>query len=132
MKRRITEYLDLDLERELWCCNRCGHELISARENYKKGCLVAERDPREIYDPIIEGEKYSFAPDPEWCRIIEFYCPSCGTMFENEFLPPGHPITHDLELDIDKLKEKYLGPSGGADAAKGGEGERDAGPAAHL
>jgi hypothetical protein len=23
-------------------------------------------------------------------------------------LPPGHPITHDIELDIDKLKEKYL------------------------
>ena len=36
-KTQITEYLDIDLEKEVWCCNRCGHELISARENYKEG-----------------------------------------------------------------------------------------------
>ena len=44
-KVQITEYLDIDLETEKWCCNRCGRELISARENYKKGCLVYDRDP---------------------------------------------------------------------------------------
>ncbi len=106
-KRQITEYLDVDLEKEIWCCNRCGHELISARENYKKGLLVCERDPREIHRPIIEGD-FTFAPDPKWCRIVEFYCPECGTMMENEYLPPGHPLTHDIEIDIDKLKKKYL------------------------
>ena len=106
-KRRIAEYLDIDLEREMWCCNRCGQDLISARENYKKGCLVYERDPREIHRPIVEGE-FTFAPDPDWCRIIEFYCPGCGVMVENEYLPPGHPITHDIELDIDALKKRYL------------------------
>ena len=106
-KHQITEYLDIDLEKETWCCNRCGQELISARENYKKGCLVYERDPREIHRPIVEGD-YTFAPDPAWCRIVEFYCPGCGVMVENEYLPPGHPLTHDIELDIDKLKKKYL------------------------
>jgi len=106
-KHQITEYLDIDLEKESWCCNRCGQELISARESYKKGCLVYERDPREIHRPIVEGE-YTFAPDPAWCRIVEFYCPGCGVMVENEYLPPGHPLTHDIELDIDKLKKKYL------------------------
>ena len=106
-KRRITEYLDIDLEKELWTCNRCGQELISARENYKKGCLVYERDPHEIHRPIIDG-KFTFAPDPQWCRIIEFYCPGCGVMVENEYLPPGHPVTCDIELDIDKLKKKFL------------------------
>jgi hypothetical protein len=30
-------------------------------------------------------------------------------MLENEMLPLGHPLTHDLELDIDALKRKYLG-----------------------
>jgi acetone carboxylase gamma subunit len=107
-KRQITEYLDIDLEKEMWCCNRCGRELISARENYKKGCLVCERDPREIYNPLVD-ETYNFAPDPDWVRIVEFYCPSCGTMIENELLPPGHPITYDIELDIDKLKTRHLG-----------------------
>ena len=108
VKRQITEYLDVDLEKEVWCCNECGRELISVKENYKKGCLVRERDPREVYNPII-NEPYNFAPDPDWVRLVEFYCPQCGVMVENEFLPPGHPITHDLELDIEKLKGKYLG-----------------------
>ena len=106
MRIQITEYLDIDLDRELWCCNRCGHEMGSARDNYKKGCLIFDRDPGSLYPPLIEGP-YRFAPDPEWIRIIEFYCPGCGTMVENEFLPPGHPITHDIELDVDALKARH-------------------------
>ena len=70
----------------------CGRELISARENYKRGCLVAERDPSEIHPPIIEGE-YSFSPDPDWVRVLEFDRPGCGKQVETEYLPPGHPIT---------------------------------------
>jgi acetone carboxylase, gamma subunit len=106
MKRQITEYLDIDLEQELWVCRKCDYELISARENYKKGCLVYDRDPHAIYQSHVEGD-YTFAPDPTWVRLLEFYCPGCGTLVEVETLPPGHPITHDIELDIDALKEKY-------------------------
>jgi Acetone carboxylase, gamma subunit len=121
MKRQMTEYLDIDLASEMWCCHVCGEQLISAREPYKHGCLVAERDPREVHNPHIEGE-FTFAPDPEWCRLIEFYCPGCGTMVETEYLPPGHPITNDIELDIDAMKAKYLAgdPSGDAGGASGG------------
>jgi len=114
-KRRITEYLDIDLDRELWICNRCGTELGSARENYKKGCLIAARDPREIHPPIVEGD-YGFSPDPGWCSIVEFYCPGCSTLLETEYLPPGHPLTHDIELDIDALKLKSS-LAGGEDVA---------------
>ena len=106
MKISITEYLDIDLEAEQWCCNRCGRLLGQARDNYKKGCLIFDRDPRSIYPPVIEGT-YTFAPDPEWIRIVEFYCPGCGTMIENEFLPPGHPMTWDIEIDIDALKRRH-------------------------
>lgn len=106
-KRQITEYLDIDLEAELWCCNRCGRELVSARDNYKKGCLVYERDPRDIFCAVVD-EEYGFSPSHEWIAIVEFYCPGCGTMVENEMLPLGHPITYDLQLDVDALKEKYL------------------------
>ena len=63
---RMTEYLDLDLDAEVWRCNRCGAELISA----------------------------------------EFYCPGCGVQIETEYLPPGHPVTVDIELDIDRLKRR--------------------------
>ena len=104
-KIRFTEYLDLDIDREMWHCHTCDKELISARENYKKGLLVAERDPREIHAAVLEGA-YSFSPDPDWSRIIEFYCPNCARQIETEYLPPGHPITHDIELDVDSLKRR--------------------------
>ncbi len=102
---RLTEYLDLEVEPELWRCNRCDAELVSARRPYKEGCLVYERDPREVHPPLIEGE-FTFSPDPDWVRIIEFYCPGCGAQVETEYLPPGHPITVDIELDVDNLKAR--------------------------
>jgi acetone carboxylase, gamma subunit len=103
MRRQITEGLDIDLGAERWHCRRCDHDLGDARANYKRGTLVLERDPREVHRPVVEGA-YTFAPDPEWCRILEFICPGCATLLEVEYLPPGHPITHDIELDIDALK----------------------------
>ena len=102
---RFTEYLDLDIDHEQWHCHDCGHALISARENYKRGCLVAERMPQEIHNPVIDGP-YSFAPDKDWVRIVEFYCPGCARQIETEYLPPGHPITHDIELDVDSLQAR--------------------------
>lgn len=107
MRKQITEYLDIDLNTEKWVCRCCNHVIESAHENYKKGCLVYDRNPHEIQPPVIDAE-YTFSPDPEWIRYVEFYCPECATLIETEALPPGHPITHDLELDISALKEKYL------------------------
>ena len=102
---RVTEYLDLELDQEQWICNRCNHVFGPARDNYKKGCLLYDRDPREIHAAIVEGQ-FSFAPDPLWVRIVEFYCPGCGTQIDTEYLPPGHPITHDIEIYIDSLKAR--------------------------
>jgi acetophenone carboxylase len=107
VKVSITEYLEIDLDNEMWRCRRCGMPLISARENYKQGCLVADRPLQEVHPPLVEGTAYSFCPDSDFCRLIEFYCPSCGVMIENEYLPPGHPVTHDIELDIDALRKRY-------------------------
>jgi acetophenone carboxylase len=101
----ITEYLELDLDREMWYCGQCNKKLISARDNYKKGCLVYDRDPREVHPPLVD-EEFNFAPDPNWMRIIEFYCPHCGTQIDTEYLPPGHPITYDIDIDLDSLKER--------------------------
>jgi acetone carboxylase, gamma subunit len=102
---RVTEYLFLDVARERWLCQRCGHDLGSARENYKKGCLVYDRDPREVHPPLVAAE-FNFSPDPLWVRIVEFYCPGCGAQVETEYLPPGHPITLDIEFDLDSLKNR--------------------------
>ena len=110
MRIPMTEYLTIDLGTEQWVCRVCEHELGSARGNYKEGTLVYDRDPREIHQAIIDPDKYefTFAPDPDYCRILEFYCPGCGTQIETEYLPPGHPPTVDMIWDIDSLRAKWL------------------------
>ncbi len=109
MKVLITEYLRIDLDTEMWECRRCSKALISARDNYKRGLVVYDRDPREIHRPLLDTKLYdrTYSPDPKWCRILEYYCPDCGTLFEAEYLPPGHPPLHDIELDIDALKLQW-------------------------
>lgn len=110
MKVAMTEYLAIDLQEETWCCRKCGQILASARSNYKEGLLVYARDPREIHRPILDPDRYAytFAPDPDWVRIVEYYCPGCGTMVEVEYLPPGHPPVYDMQFDIDALKARWL------------------------
>ncbi len=102
----IGENLKLDLDREHWVCGRCAQDLGSGRENVKHGLLVGEREPSDIHPPLIEGGEFSFSPNAEWVRILEFYCPGCGAQIETEYLPPGHPVTHTTEIDIDSLKAR--------------------------
>ena len=111
MKVAITEYLEIDLDKELWHCRVCNHEVCTARKPYKEGLLVYARDPREIHKPILDETRYefTFAPDPKWVQILEFYCPSCATLMETEYLPPGHPPVNDIELDLDALKVQWKG-----------------------
>lgn len=109
MRVRITEYVDVDLTAERWCCNRCAQDLGPAAESYKRGCLVRERNPHDVHPPVGPNEEFTFSFDPQWVRIVEFYCPSCASMVDNEYLPPGHPLTWDIDLDIAKLKDKHLG-----------------------
>ena len=70
--------------------------------------------PREIHPSILDPEKYeyTFAPDPLFCRILEFYCPGCGTQIETEYTPPGHPPTVDMIWDIDALKKQWADRDG--------------------
>jgi acetone carboxylase, gamma subunit len=105
----VTENLRIDLDTERWECRACDAVLGGARESYKRGLLVHDRDPREIHKPLLDPARYEFtySPNPRWCRILEFYCPRCGSMIETEYLPPGHPPVHDIELDLDALKAQW-------------------------
>jgi acetone carboxylase gamma subunit len=109
MRVIVTEALFIDLDSERWGCRRCTTELGSARKTYKEGLLVYDRDPREIHRPILDPTRYAFtfAPDPLWVRILEYYCPACGLQVEAEYLPPGHPPTRDLEFDVDALRAQW-------------------------
>lgn len=111
MKVFITAALAIDLDDEQWQCTRCAHKLGPARSSYKEGTVVRERDPSEVHAPILDRDRYeyTFAPDPEWCRILEYFCPHCGRQVEVEYLPPGHPPAHDIDLDIDALKAQWSG-----------------------
>ena len=110
---RITETLEIDLDKEMWCCNRCHAEIHPARESYLNGCLVYERPANEVYGPPIpikqDSDMISYAPEPDFMRLVEFYCPNCGAIITVQYLPPGHPFINEIELDIDKLKEKVAG-----------------------
>ena len=105
----ITAALSIDLNSETWECTRCHTALGNARAPYKEGLVVRQRDPGEVHAPILDRERYdfTFAPDPKWCRILEYFCPHCGLQVEVEYLPPGHPPSHDIELDIDALKAQW-------------------------
>lgn len=108
MKIAMTEYLQIDLDKERWLCRVCEHDVGPARGNYKEGLLVHARDPREIHKPILDPSyEFTFAPDPKWVQIVEYYCPSCGTQMEVEYLTPGHPPLFDMEFDIDALKAQW-------------------------
>ncbi len=108
MKANITEYLRIDLDSEMWECRRCERELVAATESYKRGLLVHDRDPREVHRPLLDPELYSytFAPDPTYTALLEYYCPHCGTMVETEYTVPGHPPARDIELDLESLRLK--------------------------
>lgn len=105
--RRITEYLAIDLDRERWVCRRCSHDIGDARTDYKRGLVVRARDPAEIHSSGLDEPR--LYPDAQWCRVIELFCPSCAALVEVEYLPPGHPLTHDIELHIDELKKSTDG-----------------------
>jgi len=107
MKISMTEALAIDLERSTWVCRKCGHEHGPADQGYKQGLLVHARDPREVHQAILDPQQYqqTFAPQPEWVRILEYYCPQCALLVEAEYLPPGHPPLDDMRFDLDSLRQ---------------------------
>ena len=121
MKVLITEYLRIDLDTEKWECRKCSHVHGDARENYKKFLLIYDRNPQEIHPPLLDPKRYrfNFSPDPTVCVIYEFYCSRCGTLVETEYTIPGAMPLHDIEYDIDAMKQQWASRKeindGGAD-----------------
>lgn len=106
MKLTLTEALAIDLDSATWCCRRCDHPHGSMEKSYKEGLLAYARDPREIHAAILDPAQYgqTFAPQPEWVRIVEYYCPQCALLVEAEYLPPGHPPVDDMRFDLESLR----------------------------
>ena len=71
-KIRFTEYLDLSLEDESWYCHVCAHKIGPVAGNYKEGCLVYERKPQEIHDPIIPEARTILVPKKNGSLSLSF------------------------------------------------------------
>jgi acetone carboxylase gamma subunit len=102
----------------------CGHEFGDYRKNWKLAASIYvrwdEESLREIYPT-------SDLCDPEWMEIREFLCPGCFTLLEVEACPPGYPVLHEFEPDLEAFYRDWLGqPLEGARPAH--HGRRDAAP----
>lgn len=102
----------------------CGQEFGDYRKNWK---LAANIYVRRDEDSLREIYPTSDLCDPGWMEIREFICPSCLTLLEVEACPPGHPIVHEFEPDLETFYRDWLGqplegarpraPAGGGGAA---------------
>ena len=99
-----------DSERVIRC--DCGHEFCNVKKNWKLEARIHVRDSdaslQELYPPLMHC-------DPAWMEVREFYCPGCFSLLEVELAPPGYPILHDFQPDLDVfwrdwLKLKIPGP----------------------
>jgi acetone carboxylase gamma subunit len=93
-------------DRELVIRCDCGHDFCAHDRNWKMEALVFVRADAEAYAEIFPGKA---APDPDWCELREFYCPSCARQLETEALPPGHPVVHEFLPDIEGFYRGWLG-----------------------
>jgi acetone carboxylase, gamma subunit len=103
----LAEHLfivDKDGRRVVKC--DCGREFGPAEENWKHNSSVLVRDTEELLEEIYDPYHRC---DPEWMELREFYCPGCWTLLEIEAVPPGYPVVHDFQPDIDAFYREYLG-----------------------
>jgi N-methylhydantoinase B/acetone carboxylase alpha subunit len=84
----------------------CGHDFCAHHRNWKMEALLFVRADAETLAEIFPGLA---APDPEWCELREFYCPSCARQLETEALPPGYPVVHEFLPDIAGFYRGWLG-----------------------
>jgi N-methylhydantoinase B len=95
---RATENLDVRKENgALHCaCVKCGADLGPIRDNYKKHCVMEEREIT-VANPNI-GDWKRYIDDKPVFR--QFTCPGCGALVENEVARADDPVLRDIELHL--------------------------------
>jgi acetone carboxylase gamma subunit len=84
----------------------CGHEFGDSRSNWKLFAHIQVRDSEELLREIYPNSDLC---DPAWMELREFICPGCATLLEVEACPPGYPIVHEFEPDLDGFYREWLG-----------------------
>lgn len=49
----------------------------------------------------------TYAADPEWSVIREYYCPECNIQLEVEAVPPGYPVIFDFLPDLEAFFKSH-------------------------
>jgi acetone carboxylase gamma subunit len=86
--------------------SRAGHEFCDYRENWKLHALIFERATDELVEEIYPK---MMGADPEWMTLREYYCPTSMTLLEIEAVPPGYPIVHTFQPDLEAFYSEWLG-----------------------
>jgi acetone carboxylase gamma subunit len=84
----------------------CGREFGDYKKNWKLEARVFVRDTEEAFQEIYPPMMHA---DPAWMVLREFYCPGCYTLLEVEAVPPGYPIVHDFQPDLEAFYRDWLG-----------------------
>jgi acetone carboxylase, gamma subunit len=86
--------------------SRGGFDFGDYRRNWKLQALIFERDSDELMDELYPRLMGS---DPRWMTLREYYCPASLTLLEVEAVPPGYPIIHTFEPDLETFYRQWLG-----------------------
>jgi acetone carboxylase gamma subunit len=82
-----------------------GFDFGDYRQNWKLKARTFVRNTdaayREIYPELMHA-------DPRWMELREYYDPIDGTLLDVEAVPPGYPILHSFQPDLEAFYSKWL------------------------
>jgi N-methylhydantoinase B len=76
------------------CCAKCDGDLGPASDNYKDHC-VRDDNPITASSPLVGDPKRYIDAAPVF---RQFFCPSCGTLIENEITLASDPVLRDIDV----------------------------------
>jgi acetone carboxylase gamma subunit len=82
-----------------------GFEFGDYRLNWKLKARIYVRDTNEAYREIYPALMHA---DPQWMELREYYDPIDGTLLELEPVPPGYPILHSFQPDLEGFYRDWL------------------------
>lgn len=82
-----------------------GFEFGDYRQNWKLRTRIfvraSDESYREIYPELMHA-------DPRWMELREYYDPLDGTLLDVEAVPPGYPILHSFQPDLETFYQEWL------------------------
>lgn len=104
MSVTVHAYLRLDADEDTIACTECDEVLCGAAENYKEHVAV-RTGPVTDAGPVFTAPEEIYEEPPS-IEFRQFFCPNCATLFDYEVVPESEPVLHDVELDVEALRDE--------------------------